>query len=285
MSDVPSFNIHEIERRRDVLVRNALQPRVGQAVQLNSLVAALRASLPADIPRDAVFESARYLAGETLTNHEALRIAWRLAGNLPALKAGRPVPPWSTQRVDEWVPLHVLRIIKTRNSRDKVGFEATCCVIAGSPCPMKISTFWSQRAVRMVAGQIGFSRPWGKYPFHRAADLVGLRLLGLLEAGRSRTRPEFHEISCPQSMINWNREHVLRLRLRVDGLRCPHGYIHKCWQCVVGYDQCYAGTHHRTYEIGQCPCCGNPDALFDPEETSPNCLDCLAQIRLRKRTN
>jgi len=284
MSDLPSFNLYEIERRRGVIVANALSTRVGQPVEVNPLVAALLASLPSGISRDAVFESARYLAGQSLTQQEAFRLAWRLAGNLSTLKEGRPVPPWSSQRADEWVPLQVLRVRKMRNSKDRIGFDATLCVLAGTPCPMKVNAFWSQRASRMVASQVGFSRPYHDYPFRRASELVGLRLLGKIEAARSSTRPEFHEIGCPQSMINWNRTNILKLRKRVNGTKCPRGFIHQCWQCAYGYDQCDAGTHYRTYEIGDCPGCNKTDVLFDPEEPSPNCIECLNEIRMRKKT-
>lgn len=279
MSDVPSFNLSDIERRRNQIA-NALEERVGQAINADELASVVRGRLPAGVRYDTVFESVRYLAGRTLTADEALRLSARLAGNLKRLKEGKATPPWSAQHEDEWVPMQVLRMVKRRNNKDRLGYDATLRVLAGTPCPMKISAFWSGGALRLIASDVGFSRPWGKYPFKGSAALVGLRLLGRIEASRSQGRPFFHEVKCPQSMVNWNRENVLKLRLRV-GQRCPLNYRHECWQCAIGYEQCQAATHYRTYQVGNCVQCGNAQAAFDPEDPSPHCVSCTAVARQR----
>lgn len=283
MADTPSFNIREIERRRNRIITLVLQERVGQVADPDDLTNALLTVLPAGIRYDVVFESLRYLAGRTLQSDESIRLAYRLAGNLSRLKDGLSIPPWSSQREDEWVPLQVLRMVKMRNSKDKLGYDVTLRVMAGTPAALKISAFWSGGRLKMIAADVGFSRPWGKYPFKGSASMVGLRFLGKIEAARSHGRPTFQEIHCPQSLVNWNRENVLKLRLRV-GMSCPMGYRHECWQCAIGYDQCAAGTHFRTYQVGSCNGCNNSQAVFDPEDPSLQCVNCTAVTRQRKKT-
>ncbi len=283
MSQPTPVNIRVIEQRRDAIVERALRSYIDQAVDINRLVESIRGMLPAGVTYDAVFESVRYLAGKPLGELDAIRLAWRLAGNINLLKAGQPVPPWSLQRHDEWVPLQIVKIFRTRNSKDQLGFDVTTRVLAGTPAPLKISSFWSVRVVRLVASKLGFSRPWDKYPFHTAQELVGLRFYGLIEAIRSRGRPEFHEVECSDSFIKWNRENVLKLRLRV-GCKCPAGFLHKCHLCAYGYDRCAAATHPKTFTIGNCAGCGGQDVPFDPDDSWPHCVKCAEQARVRKRT-
>jgi len=283
----PSFNIQEILRRRDRLLSRVLSQHVGETIdgeRLDRLTTELRKHLPSGATRDAVFESVRHIAGRPLVQSEAMRVAWRLSGNMKRLREGESVGPWSAQPENEWVPLEVLRAIPARNNRDHRGTEFSFRVIAGTPCPMRITAFWKTRVIKYVASRIGFSRfHEGTYPFSKAQQLVGLRFLGLIEAERSRTRPEFHEIECPDSIVSWNRTAVLKLRLRV-GEQCPNGWHHPCHQCAVGYETCPAGTHYRTYEIGLCNMCGHGDAAFDPEDPSLHCITCTTQQRLRRTT-
>ncbi len=238
--------------------------------------------LPSGVPYDTLFESVRYMAGRVLTDKEAVRLAWRLAGNLPALVAGQSVPPWAMQRSDEWVPLQVMRIHRTRNAKGKTGIMLTARVLAGTPAPLAVSTFWGLPVAKYVASKIGFSKPWRQYAYSNPEDIVGLRFYGLIEAARSREKPEFHEVECPASVQKWNRDHVLKLRLRV-GLKCPAEFDHKCSQCPYGYDRCDAGTHPKTYTIGNCANCGKIDTLFDPDEiASTYCLTCANAARMQR---
>ncbi len=283
MTDLRPVSIRAVEQRRDAIVEQALRVYIGQAVDIDRLVASVRGLLPAGIAYDAVFESLRYLAGKPLSELDAVRVAWRLAGNLPTLKTGQPVPPWTSQHYDEWVPMQIMRVFKTRNSKDKIGYDVTSRVLAGTSAPLKVSSFWNVRVIKFVASKMGFSRPWDKYPFRVAADLVGLRFFGLIEAARCRGRPEFHEVECPASMAKWNRDNVLKLRLRV-GCQCPVNFTHPCHLCAYGYDRCAAATHPKTFTIGPCAGCSNQDALFDPDDTSPHCVNCAAAARLRKKS-
>ena len=280
----PSFNINEIERRRGRIVTQVLNNYVGQPISdLDVFTRELQRTLPNGISFDTLFESVRNLAGVSLTRQSAVRLAWRLSGNLKLLKAGTAVPPWTTQFCDEWVPLQILRIERTRNSYNKVGYNASCRVLAGTPATMKIQHFWNVKATSAIACKIGFSQPWGKYPFKGGYSMVGLRILGLIEARRSRSQPSFFQVSCPASMLKWNRDNVLKLRCRADGLRCPNNYRHECTKCAIGYDRCPAGTHFRTYRIGTCSRCATENSLFDPEDIMPDCVECMRKERMKKR--
>lgn len=263
------------------MVTRTLQSWIGQPVKLEPLVQGLAAELPAYVSRDVLVESVRYLAGTVLTEVEAIRLAWRLAGNLPRLRQGLPVHPWIVQQQDEWVPLQILRCVSTKNPRGQIGYDFTFRILAGTPAPLKITQFWSRRVAKYVARQIGFSAPWGTYPYRFARDMVGLRLLGHVEAQLSRTVPVFRDIAGTNSLIQWNRRQVLKLRLRV-GQSCPERFTHACARCPIGYRQCPAGTHAETYEIGRCSRCNNDDALFDPEDTLPDCVSCNTRHRMRR---
>lgn len=282
----PSFNVREIDRKREVILQriDRFVSETMEGGRLDELAHALRGALPSGATYDAVFESIRYLAGHKLETLEAYRLAWRLAGNVPTLRTGKAVLPWSVQQQDEWVPLEVTRSVLSKDHRGRPGYDFVFRVLAGSPCPLKIRTFWRSGVAQYVARRIGFSAPWGKYPFTRSTQLVGLRLLGKIEAELSHGRPEFHEIACPQSLVKWNRVNVLQLRLRVAGAQCPRGWAHLCHKCAIGYDQCPAATHYRTYQKDSCMGCGQADRLFDSEDPSPNCIDCARKQRMR-RTN
>lgn len=280
----PSFNIVEIDRKREIILRriDSFVSETLEGSRLDELAHALRGVLPSGATYDAIFESIRYLAGYRLEPLEAYRLAWRFAGNVPTLRVGKAVMPWSVQQQDEWVPLEVTRAILTKDYRGRPGYDFVFRVLAGSPCPLKIRMFWRAAATRFVSRQVGFSAPWGKYPFTRATQIVGLRLLGKIEAVLSKGRPAFHEIACPQSMINWNRSNVLKLRLRVDGAQCPNRWAHPCHRCAVGYDRCSVATHYRTYQKGFCSGCNQADRLFDSEDPSSHCIDCARKQRMRR---
>ena len=284
MAILRPINILDVERRRDGIVERALRQYYSQPVDVDRLTRSIMAILPQGVRYDQIFESVRYLAGHTLDELESIRLAWRLAGNLPALKDGKPVSPWTVQHADEWVPLQILRIQRTRNAKDKLGYSVTSRVMAGTPAPLKVNSFWGVRAVHFVASVLGFSKHWHRYPFTVADELVGLRFFGLIEAARSRGRPEFHEIECPDSLIKWNRESILKLRLRV-GLKCPMNFEHECHQCALGYDRCAAATHPQTFTAGYCASCGLAAAPFDPSDPSHHCVHCTTATRTRRRTS
>ena len=148
--ETPSFNIREIERRRETLIAGVLTPYVGHKFNPDEVSIQLHQALPTGIPYDAVFESTRYLAGQQFERKDALGLAWRLAGNIKRLKEGQTVLPWTVQFTDEWVPLQILRVERTRDHRNRIGYSCTFRVMAGSPAAMKIINFWNQKIISNI---------------------------------------------------------------------------------------------------------------------------------------
>lgn len=285
MDEIPVFNLPTIERLRDRLNERVMVGHFRETLDLdgiNELVSELRRELPSGVSRDAVFESVRYLIGTELQPKVLSQVSWRLAGNVERLRAGQPVLPWSTQLEDEWVPLQILQAVPYRTRRDKIGYIYSFRALAGTPCPLRLSTFWKREALRVIAQHLGFSGFRGSYPFHEGMELVGLRLLGKVEPRLSRDGPGFYEIECPPAMVEWNRQTVLRMRVRLDP--CPNRWTHPCRRCVVGYEACPAAVHAKSFTTGQCQTCGEPEAVFDPERNPHKCVNCDTKERLRKRS-
>jgi len=279
MSDLPRFNLTQVQRVKQRLLNNAVNGSVDTVPDLDKLASNIAATM--HIQFDTAYESVRYLSGQELTASEADMLAWRLAGNAGRLKQGTSVPPWSVQRTQEWVPLLIERLVKGRNSRNVMGYMGEFRVLAGTPAGMLIRHFWKHTAAGVVARRIGFTLRNGRYPFTNSAAMVGLRMLGHLDPLRSRDTPSFFEVTCSPSMVAWNRKNVLKLRLRVDRTRCPRNYTHACWQCAIGYEECEAGTHRLNYQVGACGQCGEGHTAFDPEDPSDVCVACSAANRMK----
>lgn len=278
---LPHFVISYVERVREQLDHAAFTPHLGVPLtddHMRWLVASIVRALP-HVREDTIMESLRHLAGRTLTTLDIAETSWRLAGNLSLLQEGLPVRPWSQQRADEWVPLQILGLVPGRDRRGRPGHHFSFRALAGTPCPMTLYTFWGRGACGLIAREIGFSKPWDKFPFHRPSDLVGLRLLAGIEAVRSATYPTFFEVRGPSAFVRWNRDTVLRLRFRV-GMACPEGFTHACSACAVGYRECSAGTHLETYQLRFCDGCGH-EAYFDPERHADHCVECDNRERMR----
>lgn len=285
MDELPSFNLHQIDKRRDAMLERLFFPHFNvtfDGQDLLGLARQLQRYLP-DVDAGVIFESLRYLAGREFTPREAYMLAWRLAGNLPRLQQGTPVNPWASQREDEWVPVQTLQCIETRNNQGVFGYRFAFRVLAGTPCPLRIFHFWRPETAGLIARRVGMTRRRGKYPFQHASQLVSLRMLVQLEAARSHGQPQFFRVECPDSMITWNREHVLRLRYRL-GQQCPNNWAWACHRCAVGYEECPGGTHAKTFVLGFCHYCGHAEACFDPELSTDRCQACLRRERLRRTT-
>ncbi len=279
----PTFSLKTIEERRDRLNNEILGTFRDQRLQaelFNQFVAFVQERLPGTTPYDVVFESSRYLLGRQVTPIESLNFAWRLAGNAGLLREGKPVYPWAGQRTDEWVPLQVLRAVALKNQRNVTGTEYTFRVLAGSPSGMKVTAFWKPGLVRLMKEKFGFSKYIdGAYPFRNARELVGLRFFGMIDGARSGHTVQFAQYDGGTSLIEWNREHVLRMRARIEP--CPRGWRHPCHKCAVGYVECKAATHLHTYQTGFCEKCNKADAVFDPGDASPHCIVCTHRTRMR----
>lgn len=284
MPGLPQFNLTDIERRRDRIVREVFTERTNLLVDgpmVNELIDALQHRLLRGTSRDALFESIRGLAGKPLTAQTAMQTAWRLAGNMRRLREGKAVPPWTAQTQKEWVPLHILGCLPGRNQKGDIGYTFSFRALAGSCCPLVLRNFWSTGIVRYVAPNIGFSRGFEtKYPFHKAPELVGLRLMGELDPQKSRFEPTFWSMEFPPNLVQWNRDVVLRQRLRV--IPCPRSLTEPCRNCVVGYNECVGATHKYTYEQRFCMSCGE-NSWFDPELGFERCVKCCHKQLTQKK--
>ncbi len=244
---------------------------------VRSIARQMQLELGSRVSWESLADSLRYLVDYDLTTAEAVTVAWRLAGNLDELRAGRPVLPWSVQTTDEWVGLQLLRLTPHTTGTAGFGYRATCRLLTGLGCPGVTQTFWSRKFIPVLARHLGFTRSYGKYPYQHPLQLVGLRFLGLVEASASRERPTFRRIRVPQSLVKWNRQNILNIRLRIQP--CPRQFVHPCHRCAVGWVSCPAAVHRLDYFVQPCAHCGADEAFFDPEQGSEKCLRCLSRER------
>lgn len=285
MDRVPVFNIPAIVALRKRLVETVFLPRYHESpegVQFEYLVDDLGLALGNKYNRDAVYETVRALVGIELTPQLCGEFAWRLAGNLPALAAGRPVLPWTGPRGNFWAPLQVMRVIHARDQRsDEFGSQVEFRVLAGDACPNVISRFLRRRYTNALARRIGFSKRNDQhFPYHDVRQLVNLRMVAMIDAAKSQFDLKFGEIRCPPSMFEHNRE-ILRVRVRLQP--CPQNWIHACHRCVVGYVNCIGGTHRLDYEKKFCSHCGM-EAYFDPADINADrCVLCMDKQRTAKQ--
>jgi len=275
----PSFSVAKIFELRDRLTTRVFYPRFGQTVEgpvIDELVNALLAELPDGINVDSLYETVRQLVPLQLTDKNTRPWAWRIAGNIPTLKAGHSVHPWARQTADEWVPLQILHVVPTRTARGKMGYNVTFRILAGTPAPLAIEKFWSTRAMHALSRRVGFSWSDGNRPYRHPTEFSQLRLLGLIEAARSVERPFFHKVDCSGTMLDYNKD-ILDHRHKVK-YPCPRGWRHPCHLCAIGYDQCVAGTHYHTYVLKECTQCGTT-ASFEPNHE--HCVNCTRKEALR----
>jgi hypothetical protein len=268
----PPFSYQRVLAKRDKIFQTVLRPHIGVPLVGDAIVDVSRAitdCLPARVSPGAVFESVRVLAGTTLTRAVAGNLAWRLAGNLDKLIDGIPAFPWAGQLQDERVPICVEHMQPI--SRRKVqGYLFHCRALAGSPCPMLFSEFISTRSCRAISRAIGFSAPWGPYPYSTPLHFVRLIFFAHVEASRSEKRPSFLKVSASSSMIKLNRAKI-EVRCRVKP--CPRGFSHPCSFCWLGYDNCPAAVHPVTYVERYCAMCKS-EGWFDHGEDSLACHRC-----------
>jgi hypothetical protein len=252
-----------------VLTNYVGQHIVGEAIY--AITDGLCAALPNTVSRNAVFETIRLLAGTQLTQKGAAKLAWRLAGNMDALIAGSPVPPWTRQMHDEIVPVCVENVTPMRR-KDKNGFLFHCRALAGTPCAEVFTQFFSANSCRAISRVVGFStNSWGPYQYAGIGmHFVNLLFFAHIEADKSRDRPFFRRVSVTSSMLKANKA-LLEVRCRVAA--CPQNFQHSCVNCPVGYNECAYATHPKTYSESHCRVCNNL-AFFDPDNPATMCINC-----------
>lgn len=259
------------------------------ADQFARLVQIVYEAMPGKIPWPTLEASLMHLAGARVTRELIEQTAWRLAGNVKRLQQHRVVPPWHIQKLEEWVPLQVLSCRYKRMGK-KIGAIFSFRIMAGTSCPLAVWKWWSLRQCAYFAPYFGFSKPGRynartppKYPYTHPAQLVTLRLYGMIDPELCEQEPAFSLIAWPPTVAEWNRTQI-KHRFRIDeGYTCPKGYhaTFECHRCPIGYLKCRAGTHRKNWETRLCSGCDRPDAMFDPDIPSDVCVDCQVQAVYR----
>lgn len=283
----PVFNVKRVFDVRDRLLTLVLDSWVGTVPvgdSFSTMVEQVRTHLNASGPTIEHYplrDSMKYLAGREMTQRLLHELAWRLAGNMDRLRTSRVVNAWSNQEGVEWVPLQVVatryEIKKRQGSKfGRAGRTMRFAILAGSPCPMQITQWWSNEKIDVVAYAVGFKR---KPPMYKAdhSELMSLRFLGLIDPARSTREPGFFHVSCPTSFLEYNRA-VIRQRRRIR-FQCPQGYEHHCHVCPHGARSCEAAVHPEDYEWKSCTACGK-ESWFDTDPAFVNdyCIHCQPMI-------
>ena len=218
-----------------------------------------------------IFEACSYIQSKELTKLLIFELAWRIAGNWEQFKVNKVVYPWLGQGAKEWVPVQVMKAVKTKLTSGECGWAYKLRILAGSPCPLVIWKSWSYKACNYIASKIGFTPTWDKYPFREGSELTSLRFQVEIDPKYCRNgKPGFNNIQSTPSLEKWNRT-VLKARAHIDP-PCPYGFTHFCYQCPVGYKDCLAGTHVATYVKQFCQIC-NAETWHDPEADNV-CVSC-----------
>ena len=278
---IPKFNLNGIKSIRKRLYSRVFADRVGETLSGAMLTAITRdiRKVITGATRDAAYETVRVYSGEVLTNELCVFLCWQIAGNADKLKQGIPVRVWAAQSMKEWMPIQLTGMQLVRPYKDLM-HECTFKILAGSACPATIVRQLSRGSLKHISGIIGFSAPWGNYPYKHAEDMIGLRMLGQFEPGVGRDgKPTFSAVNCQSGMVKWNRDTYLCVRTRKK-LQCPQHFEHACAKCAYGTDVCKYAIHPRTYEVGVCEECADHDALFDPASTGVLCVVCSAKAKL-----
>jgi len=240
-------------------------------------------ALPKGLSRRAIRSSLFPLLGEIFTYEKLREYAWRLAGNIPRLKAGLVVLAWVSQASKEWVPVQFIDGRPAVDAKGRRGYFYRVRILAGSPALMRIWRFLPKATLLYFAPQFGFSR-FGPGVLTNLTEIVGLQCVVELDPKYSRGRPGFFNMSVPASMRARNRN-LLRQRLHLpDVFPCPNGYVYPCFDCHVGYRDCPCGVHPRNFEVGDCAECGKR-GWFDPARVEPFCVSCALQKPFHVRVN
>lgn len=220
---------------------------------------------------DALYGMLGDQIGRTLGPETLQDIAWRIAGNITSVRAGRPVLPWASPgRVE--LCLAQITHIEPAKHRDAAGAMVTARLYSGSAVQRLVTRFWSDKLFAFQASRFGFSAPWGEKRFHRPGEFVNLRMLVQLDPALSRSGPMYSKTTCYGSPLNHNKK-VIKQRAR-DGFVCPKKYAHACYACPIGYRECPAGTHELTWVKRHCANC-NVTGWFNPTDNeNSRCLGC-----------
>lgn len=271
MKNLP-FSYRRTLERRDKICQLALRPYINMPLTGDTVADVAKdvmAVMPANTPKGAVYDTIRVLAGTTLTRKEVAALAWRMAGNMDKLLAGHPVLPWTQQLADERVPVLIEKVVMARRKKMS-GVVLHCRALAGTPCPMLFTEFVTLRSCSAISRALGFSAPWGPFPYSTPMYFVNLMFFAHIEAARSNIQPSFVKVSASSSMVKENRT---KIEIRCRARPCPQQFTHSCAFCWLGYDNCEAAVHPTTYVVRECTEC-KTGGWFVPGEDSMICQQC-----------
>lgn len=266
------FSYRRLIDRRDRIFRHALRQYVGSRLVgdlLRDVCNDILKELPQTASQDALYESIRVLAGMPLTQRAAKELSWRLAGNIDKLNNGERVLPWTRQVQDETVPVRVERIRHDKR-RNENGFVLYLRVLAGSPCPQVFPVFFSRRSCATISKTLGFSAPWGQYPYSTALHYMGLMFFVAIDAAKSNENIVVGSVSNTDSLVLENRS---KIAVRTRARPCPRGYTHECVKCWLGHNECPAAIWPQTLVQRECTQC-QKEAFFEHDDTGTVCLNC-----------
>lgn len=278
-----TVNLSHVFRLKQKLQQKA-EPWLGKKFRredLYDLAATWFLALKKQTPVEVVFQSIRHLIDREATPELLATEAWRLAGNLRQLQNLRDAGPWVRQEFDEWVPVQIVDCQVCRTRRKDLAAQFTGRVLAGTSTSMLIDFLWKHKFCKFISSELGFSAPWGKLPFTRMEELVGLRFYALMmrptkDQEVKERRPWFRQVSAPPGLVTYNRT-LIKRRRRIK-FACPRGYSHPCHFCHIGYRDCELAVHPRTYVRDNCTAC-KQESWFDPNTVAMGvCVLC----RLKK---
>jgi hypothetical protein len=295
----PAYNIAESLRIQHQISGPAWLDYYGIKLQgdvFEDFARCAHAELPPSVKFPVVYQSLQTFAGQELTPAMGDEAAWRLAGNLHRLRAGKPVFPWKGQPEEEPVPFIVegcglgTRVFRQgKPDEDHVrGAWMRLYIVGGLPAGRRIVRFWSWKYAKFVRADLGFSK-WddsqhsddpvklGKnFPLKHFRQLVQMRFLAALEADLDPSGPKIvgDQVRATASMKEHNRS-LLKRRVR-QNFQCPMSWDKACHFCPVGYDTCPVACHKLHYVARDCPGCHEKGRPFDPESPSAVCVDCWA---------
>lgn len=289
-----SYDLAGIMKLRRKMRESLLTDYVRQSLEgqdFREFVSDMGRYLPSTVEYVHLLKSLEHLAGVEITKDVLDEVCWRMAGNVLLLRE-QAVVPWHKQRAEEWVPVQFIDASRQRSGRKKKGWLFTFQVLAGTPCPVKVQQFWTDRFCGRMAHELGFQWmpsdksnqvPRAVYQF--PTEFLTLRMTICIEPKLCTGEgPGFERTGLPGYLRNWNREQMKYRDRLEEGYECPKGYPDNlfCYRCPVGYKECRAGTHKNTFTSSYCPDCGNAEASFDPDASDQRCLSCHEREVMRR---
>lgn len=232
------------------------------------------------ITYDTWYETLRPVVGKVLTSHEWFIFAWRVAATWETLRAGYPLADQDFVHgsADKCI-FQILSAKPGENDFKQRGAEYEIFAITGWAATKVFDQFWTDAACRAIASRVGFTGAKGKRPFRHTTELAGLGFAAEIVKGKGPYKYATQRCWEHAPTTLWNIKNILDLRFRSHGHVCPNGFAHACYKCAIGYEDCAAGTHPKTYEIGNCSKCNDDDAIFDPYVKSATCVRCNRRFK------